>query len=243
MGAKRGPSAELPFISRKPRHGEAQSPTGIQFCVLDISSEAAGVFHIWGTTQQASTPLLPSKPCCSWPDSSVCVQESLLVRVTDFQPSFWIAAPRPEQAELQACLHLYGSRYAKLCTHTGVQGQQLEEQQLDELQQHLNRHLPHGSKTQRLSVGNMLPIMYYRPAHPDPTPHLKVCASQALRPGLSCCTTASLVQVHLQPGANLKKASTAVRDVAKGRHPCPGWEWGDDTLHEHEASCFGACSV
>ena len=101
------------------------------------------------------------------------------------------------------------------------------------------RFLPHGSRVQQLSVHSMLPIMYYRPARPEPTPHLKagrmLPTLSAPLPGRTWAGALAGTQVHLQPGANLKKASTAVRDVAKGKHPCPGWQWGDDTLHEHEA--------
>lgn len=54
--------------------------------VTDIADEAAGVFHVWGNTPEGS---------------------SVLLRVHDFQPYFYIAGP------LQAASHIYS--LADLC--------------------------------------------------------------------------------------------------------------------------------
>ena len=115
---------------------------GVQFCVLDISAEGGGVFHIWGTTaQQAGChPSCAAMRAARSRPHSPLLQESLLIRVPDFQPSFWIAAPqRDEQARRSAAALCWATVHLN---RLRAQGGELDQQALGALQQQLNRRGP-----------------------------------------------------------------------------------------------------
>ena len=71
-------------------HDQQLGVQGLVMMVTDVVDEAAGAFHVWGNT----------------PDGS-----SVLLRVHDFQPYFYIAGP------LQAVRALVTAQHLKLSHH------------------------------------------------------------------------------------------------------------------------------
>ena len=96
--------------------------------VLDIEEAGSGRFHVWGVTPEGA---------------------SVLVRVPDFQPYFFIHAPEPAQAG----------------------GAPLPLQQLAQL---LNHHIPPDSRIYSLEPEDARPIFYYRPDAPGGQPFLRL---------------------------------------------------------------------
>ena len=96
--------------------------------VLDIEDAGSGRFHVWGVTPEGA---------------------SVLVRVPDFQPYFFIHAPEPAAAGGGA-------------------------PSLHQLAQLLNHHIPPDSRIQSVEEEDARPIYYYRPDAPGGQPFLRL---------------------------------------------------------------------
>ncbi|KAL0056285.1 hypothetical protein WJX82_009537 [Trebouxia sp. C0006] len=133
------------------------SEQGLVMMVTDIADEAAGVFHIWGNA----------------PDGS-----SVLLRVHDFQPYFYIAGP------LQAGPYANGT----------IVEADLDEAACTGLMHALNRSMPPDGRIQKLVAMKRRPIMYYRPQAPQGSTFIKVL----LAAGMNVKKAAGAVKQALQ---------------------------------------------
>ncbi|DBA67150.1 TPA: hypothetical protein ACH3X2_001471 [Trebouxia sp. C0005] len=133
------------------------SEQGLVMMVTDIADEAAGVFHIWGNASDGS---------------------SVLLRVHDFQPYFYIAGP------LQAGPFVHG---------TNVEAD-LDEAACTGLMHALNRIMPPDGRIQKLVAMKRRPIMYYRPQAPQGSTFIKVL----LAAGMNVKKAAGAVRQALQ---------------------------------------------
>ncbi|KAA6423641.1 MAG: DNA polymerase delta catalytic subunit, partial [Trebouxia sp. A1-2] len=142
----------------KRSHAAATSTATAQETALDnIADEAAGVFHIWGNASDGS---------------------SVLLRVHDFQPYFYIAGP------LQAGPFVNG---------TNVEAD-LDEAACTGLMHALNRIMPPDGRIQKLVAMKRRPIMYYRPQAPQGSTFIKVL----LAAGMNVKKAAGAVRQALQ---------------------------------------------
>ncbi|KAK9810365.1 hypothetical protein WJX72_009511 [[Myrmecia] bisecta] len=163
-----------------PETGAAQRPLASQeelvMMVLDIVEEGSGRFHVWGTSQEG---------------------RSVLVRVTDFQPYFYMAAPEHQAVQ--------GSRSAG--------AHELSGDALHRLQQFLNRQAPPDSTIQAVEQVERVPIMFYRPGEPGGTTFLKLM----LCPGGNAKKTAAHVANVAKKG-QLRAQGFNWRDTTQYEH-------------------------
>eukprot|EP00887_Chlorella_sp_A99_P005178 scaffold1.g5178.t1 len=125
-----------------PPRPEAPPPGApLVLMVLDVAEAPRGGFHVWGSTPGAA---------------------SVLVRVLDFQPHFWVAAPSPAgQADGDAGAPAWDAA------------------RLAGLRDALNRAMPPDARLAGVEAHQRRPVMYYRPDNPGGSTFLKLC----LHPG------------------------------------------------------------
>jgi DNA polymerase delta subunit 1 len=157
---------------------------------LDIVEEANGSrFRIWGTTQHGA---------------------SVLSTVSDFEPYFYIAAPK-------RCDPSCSGAFDVEETETGIDWGR-EPRVLDTLCSILNRSAPVDSQIQRIEAVTRRPILYYRPDSPkEGDTYLKVI---------------------LAPGGNVRRAGSQVLRSITNRPGLrsQGFVWKDQTIYEHEVN-------
>jgi DNA polymerase delta subunit 1 len=143
----------------------------IVFMALDIVDEAGGGrFHVWGVTEDGA---------------------SVLVRITDFEPYFYVAVPENMSTGSPS-----GSGY-------NVQG----EEGLCQLRMLFNRTIPRDSQICRIEPVHRRPILYFRPGSPGGDTYLKL----VLTPGGNARKAGNAVLKSITSG-NLKNHGYIWRD-------------------------------
>ncbi|KAL3139857.1 hypothetical protein ABBQ38_004153 [Trebouxia sp. C0009 RCD-2024] len=148
-----------PHTAAPPAAQEAvlDSEQGLVIMVTDVADEAQGSFHIWGNTPEGA---------------------SVLLRVQDFQPYFYIAGP--VQAGRQA-------------NGTAAEAE-MDDAACVALMHAFNRSMPPDGKIQSMAAMRRRPIMYYRPQAPEGSTFIKVM----LAPGASVKKAAGALRQALQ---------------------------------------------
>lgn len=179
----------VPPKEHTPFHGDQD----LIFMALDIAENSGGAcFRIWGTTQEGS---------------------SVLLTVNNFEPYFYIAAPkRPKSAPPGDP----GSGFEPGVKDCDIEWDK-DLQQLRMLSALLNRTIDPENKIQRIEVVHKRPILYYRPEAPDGGTFLKLV---------------------LKPGGNARRAGTQVLKTITNKPGLRfhGFVWRDQVLYEHEVS-------
>jgi DNA polymerase delta subunit 1 len=159
---------------------------------LDIVEEANGArFRIWGTTPTGA---------------------SVLCEVSDFEPYFYIAAPK----------RCNPSTSSGIETDDALRNDEIidwtkDPRQLFTLCSILNRSAPLDSQIQRIEPVTRRPILYYRPDSPQGDTYLKLV---------------------LAPGGSVRRAGTQILRAITNRPGLrtQGFVWRDHTVYEHEVS-------
>eukprot|EP00884_Botryococcus_braunii_P006624 jgi/Botrbrau1/15963/Bobra.0294s0001.1 len=132
--ARLGMSPSTPARRERERDGSQ----GLVMMILDVTEEAQGRFNIWGKTLDG---------------------QIVLLRINDFQPYFYIAAPLDQELEPSGAEEEAQAWEQDRCAH---------------FCQILNRELPTDLRVQEVRSQQRRPIMYYRPTQPDGTTFLQV---------------------------------------------------------------------
>jgi len=159
---------------------------------LDIIEEANGArFRIWGTMQTGA---------------------SVLCTVSDFEPYFYIAAPKRCDPGT-----LTGIEADTVLRNDEIIDWTKEPRLLHTLCAILNRSAPPDSQIQRIEPVTRRPILYYRPDSPQGDTYLKMV---------------------LAPGGNVRRAGTQILKAITNRPGLrnQGFVWRDQTVYEHEVS-------
>lgn len=158
---------------------------------LDIVEEANGArFRIWGTTPTGA---------------------SVLCTVSDFEPYFYIAAPK------RCDLNSFGGIDADNVQNDEIIDWTKEPRQLHTLCSILNKSAPLDSQIQRIEPVTRKPILYYRPDSPQGDTYLKIV---------------------LAPGGSVRRAGTQILRAITNRPGLrnQGFVWRDQTMYEHEVN-------
>jgi DNA polymerase delta subunit 1 len=163
------------------------------FMALDIIEDANGArFRIWGTTPSGA---------------------SVLCTVSDFEPYFYIAAPK--RCDPNTTSSGFDSGIAE--NFENIDWEKEPPQLLHTLCSVLNRSAPVDSQIQRIEPVTRKPILYYRPDSPQGDTYLKIV---------------------LSPGGSVRRTGTQILKAITNRPGLRthGFVWRDQTMYEHEVN-------